>query len=304
MPHVWLNGHLADEATAAVSARDAGLLHGAGVFTTMRAYGGRVFRLDEHLKRLRRSCEHLFVPLVHKDELIASAVENLLGRNSLTDARVRITITRGVTGRDPLHGTRMEPTTLITAAPFEPYPEDYYRSGLTVIVLDEQKANPYDIQAGHKTLDYFSRLAALKSAAERRAGEALWFNVHNYLQSGSISNVFIVKDGCVLTPPTPVDLQNRETAGGIPYPRSATLPGITRLTTLELADSAGVPTRIASIDINALLDADEVFLTNSIMGIMPVSRIEQHGIGDARPGPITQQLARLYEQRIRETSAP
>jgi len=84
-------------------------------------------------------------------------------------------------------------TVFLTAAPIEPYPAEFYQRGLTAIVLDEQKLNPYDLQAGHKTLNYLSRLAALREANRRGAGEALWFNVHNYLQSGSISNVFIVK---------------------------------------------------------------------------------------------------------------
>ena len=103
---------------------------------------------------------------------------------------------------------RLSPTVFLTAAELEPYPEEYYRRRLTVVLLDEQKLNPYDVQAGHKTLNYFSRLSALREANRRGAGEALWFNVHNYLQSGSISNVFVVKDGVIVTPPTAVELRD------------------------------------------------------------------------------------------------
>src|SRR5687768_9601305 len=110
MPDVWINGQFVPEESASVSVRDTGLLHAAGVFTTMRAYGGRVFALDRHLARLRGSCEALFIPLQHKDEALSSAATELLGRNGLAEARLRLTVTRGMAHSDPLHGTRLEPT--------------------------------------------------------------------------------------------------------------------------------------------------------------------------------------------------
>jgi branched-chain amino acid aminotransferase len=179
MPTVWINARFEDESTASVSLRDAGLLHGAGVFTTMRSYGGKVFRLDQHLRRLRDSCEALFVPLQYKDDVLSGAADELQRRDGLSEARLRLTVTRGASTPDPLHGNRLEPTAFLTAAPLEPYPREYYERGLTAVLLDEQKLNPYDLQAGHKTLNYFSRLAALREANRRGAGEALWFNVHN-----------------------------------------------------------------------------------------------------------------------------
>src|SRR3954468_3365118 len=125
MAQVWLNGSFVDESAASVSIRDTGLLHAAGVVPTMRRYGGRVFRLGDDLRRLRDSCEALFVPLPHKDEVVAGAAEELLGRNGLEAARLRLTVTRGMSTQDPLHGLRLEPTVFLPAAPFEPYPEEY-----------------------------------------------------------------------------------------------------------------------------------------------------------------------------------
>jgi branched-chain amino acid aminotransferase len=304
MADVWLNNNFVDENDASVSIRDAGLLHGAGVFTTMRAHNGRVFQLARHLRRLRDSCEALFVPLQEKDAAIEAAATELLNRNGLPDARLRLTVTRGTLSQDPLHGTRLEPTVFLTAAPFEPYPVEYYQRGLTVILLDEQKLNPYDLQAGHKTLDYFSRLAALREANRRGAGEALWFSVHNYLQSGSISNVFLVEAGKLVTPPTPQELRDKAVADAVPYPKSNVLPGVTRAMVLDLAREAGIEVQLAGIDVNRLLAADELLLTNSIMGVMPVCRIERKPVGNDRPGPITLQLAnRLREQMELESSA-
>ena len=295
----WFNGNFVDEAQASVPLRDTGLLHGAGVFTTMRSYDGRVHGIDQHLKRMRDSCEALFIPLQYKDEILRAAASELLTRNDLADARLRLTVTRGTAQQDPLHGTHLQPNVFITAGPLEPYPAEFYERGLTVIVLDEEKLNPYDLQAGHKTLNYLSRLAALREANRRGASEALWFNVHNYLQSGSISNVFIVKDNAIITPPTNVELRDREVAAATKYPRSNVLPGVTRGAILEIAEREGMRVRLESIDITQLLDADEVFISNSIMQVMPVCRIERRAIGGNRPGPVTRRIMAMYDAALR-----
>ena len=299
MSYAWINGQFVEETQASVPLRDAGLLHAAGVFTTMRAWGRRVFRLSQHLARLRRSCQHLYIPLEHSDDDLTHAVDQLLTRNQLSEARLRLTVTRGASAQDPLHGLRMQPNVFLTAAQLEPYPDEFYQRGMTAIVLDEQKANPYDIQAGHKTLNYFSRLAALRAANQIGAGEALWFNVHNYLQSGSISNVFLVKAGALITPPTQPEIETDPAlAQRLPYARSNVLPGITRGAVFELARAAGVAVNLSAIPITDLLEADEVFLTNSVMAVMPVCRIERRPIGEDRPGPLTLQLSKSLADTI------
>lgn len=299
MPQTWINGQFIDEADARVPLSDAGLLYAAGVFTTLRSVNRRVYRLGDHLARLRRSCEALFIPLQHRDEHLAVAIDELLDRNGLDDARLRLTVTRGSSAQDPLHGQHLSPTVFLTAAPFTPYPAEFYSNGITVTVVDDQKLNPYDLQAGHKTLNYFSRLAALRSANKLGAAEALWFNVHNYLQSGSITNVFVVKNGQLRTPPTPEELHDKALAETIPYPRSNVLPGITRKAVLTLAEQNRIETRLTALTINDLLEADEVFITNSIMLIVPVARIERRELGHGRPGPITRQLMTLIEDDLR-----
>ena len=304
MAFAWLNGGFVDEASASVSLRDTGLLHGAGVFTTMRGYGGRVFALDRHLRRLRESCDALFLPQQYKDEALADATDELLRRNELTDARLRLTVTRGAARQDPLHGLSLSPNVFLTAGPLEPYPAEYYERGLTVVLLDEQKLNPYDLAAGHKTLNYFSRLAALRDANRRGAGEALWFNIYNHLESGSITNVFVLKDGVLVTPPTPTDLRDAAIAASTAYPKSCVLPGVTRSVVLGLARAAGVETSVRSVDVNRLLAADEVFLTNSVMGVMPVCRLERKAVGDDRPGPVTRRLADLYSAAVSDGHDP
>jgi len=300
MPIAWFNGQFIDDDAPAVALRDTGLLHAAGVFTTMRARAGRVFRLTHHLARLRASSEALFVPLKYSDAELASAIDEVLTRNNLADARLRLTVTRGQSTQDPLHGTHLTPNCFLTATDLQPYPATYYAQGLTVLLNDEQKLNPYDMQAGHKTLDYFSRLAALREAVRRGAGESLWFNVHNYLQSACVANVLVVKDRTLITPPTPEELRDPDVAAACPYPRSNVLPGITRGAVLELARRDNLAVRVAALNVNDLLAADEVFLTNSIMQVMPVGRIEKHAVGQEVPGPVTQRVMDLYQEELNE----
>src|SRR4051812_8933282 len=107
MAIVWLNGDLIDESEAALPIRDTGVLHAAGVFTTMRSYGGTVFRLAQHLRRVRESCEALSIPLQYDDEDLKTVAEEVLARNNLADARLRLTVTRGSAREDPEHGMRL-----------------------------------------------------------------------------------------------------------------------------------------------------------------------------------------------------
>ena len=295
MATLWINGELADEAQAGVGLRDGGLLHAAGVFTTTKAVGGRTFGLDRHLKRLRDSCDALHVPLAHGDDELRGAVDAVLAANNLADARLRITATRGRAVRDPVHGEAFRPTCFVVADELSPYPAEFYQKGMIVVLNSEQKANPYDVQAGHKTLDYLSRFAALREASRRGAGESLWFNVHNLLQSGSISNVFLVEEiagvETLVTPPTNEDLRDEAVRRSCPYPRSNALPGVARAAVLDWAAKNGAATQRVPIDVNRLLAAREVFLTNSVMGVMPVTKIEQSGVGDANPGDLTRRVA-------------
>ncbi len=294
MSTVWMNGRLIDEETAHVSVKDLGLLHGVGVFTTMRATAKRVRSVSAHLARVRVSCEAFAIPLTYTDADLETALTELLADANFADARLRLTITRGVQRADAQHGIVIEPSVFITATPFESYPQELYANGMTALAYDQFKLNPYDPQAGHKTLDYLSRFAALRDAQQRTANEALLFNVHNYLQSGSMSNVFLVKAGKLLTPPTQVDLKDDSIAKHTPYPRSNVLPGVVRGEILELAKSISIDTEIRALTVSDLLEADEVFVTNSIMNVMPICRIERKAIGNGKPGELTQQLAAAY----------
>ncbi len=284
---VFLNGEFRAATEARISAWDGGWLHGAGLFETMRAYRGRIFRLDAHLERLMASAQKLLTPLERPDLPLTSDLEALLRRNGLTDARVRLTVSAGsmldmgttqaAGGQDRPKLTACATAAPLPAYPLPAYPGELYATGMNVCV-SPYKVSPDDPIAGHKSTCYLPRLLALRHAQAKRCGEALWFTTGNLLAEGSISNVFIVRDGRLATPPVDTPL----------------LPGITRAAVLELAPAVGVEVEQRSLTINDLLDADEVFLTNTIMELMPVCRVEKRDIGHGKPGPITQELRSAY----------
>lgn len=268
---VYLNGEWRTRRDAAVSADDRGLLQGAGLFETMIARNGRVWRLERHLARMKRSSEALALPLPPDFADLPAIADELLRRTALRTAKVRLTVTAGAPDVDAARSIR--PTSLLSAAPFEPYPDVLYDRGMTVLVSRYRQSRD-DPLAGHKTLSYLSRLAALQAAYRSGCQEALWFTPDLTLAEGSISSVFVLSAGRLRTPPldTPV------------------LPGITREAVLELARDSSVETVEESLTIDDVLDADEVFLTNVGLGVMPVCRVERKAIGDERPGALTQRF--------------
>jgi branched-chain amino acid aminotransferase len=273
MEKVFLNGQITDAAKAAIPVTDSSYLYGIGLFETMRAVGGRVFRLADHLERLGNSAALLGIANSFSSEQITAAIEQTLAANKLTEARLRLELSNGPIQPDGTAKTHL----LITAAPFTPYPEDYYAKGVRVI-LTNFRQNPKDPYCGHKTTCYGPRLTALKNAHEKLAAEALWFTTENALAEGCVSNVFLVKEGALYTPPveTPV------------------LPGIARKTVLEIAEAQNIVCYQQPLRIGDLLGAEEVFLTNVIMDILPVTAVEAHTVADGKPGPVTAKLAAAY----------
>lgn len=280
--HVYLNGKILPAATATISVFDGGFTHAAGLWETMRAYNSRIMRFQEHIDRLNRSADTLGINVRLDADVIAEAIASLLAANELTEARVRVVVTPGSIPR-PGATAQIDtlPTTLITATPPNRYPPEIYKSGFRVCI-SPYRQNRLDPVAGHKTLAYLPRLLSMKDAAERRCNESLWFNTDNMLAEGAVCNVFIVKDDAISTPPldTPV------------------LPGATRQAVIDLAEENGIRCDEAAIDIDRLLAADEVFLTGSVLEIMPVTAIEKHVVGDGMPGAMAKRMMKLYQELV------
>jgi len=282
---VYVSGNLVPAGEACISALDAGVLLGAGLFETLRTYAGKPFRLGAHLARLRASGEFFRIFVRETDAEITATVARLLEANGVPDARVRLTATRGPLAAAVDDDEAPPATLIITTGPMTPYPAELYEKGATVVVSDI-RISADDPTVYHKTTGYLRNLLALRDAHRARATEALLFNTKGRLAEGSLSNVFVVSGGRLLTPPVEEGL----------------LAGITRAAVLELAAEVGVPAEQQPLAVRDCLDADEMFLTNSIMELLPVGRVERKEIGTGQPGPVTKQLASAYRALvIRET---
>ena len=279
MEKVFLNDKLVDIDKACISVTDSGFLYGAGIFETMRSYNGVVFSLKDHLDRLFFSAKKLSINNAYDKKFITDAIYKLLKANKLTDARLRLTLTGGPMS-EPEEKRRA--TLLITATKIQPYPPEYYKNGV-LAVLCPFRQNPTEPIYRHKTINYFSRMLGLQFAHQRRAAEALWFTVDNRLAEGCISNVFLVKDSVLYTPPikTPV------------------LAGVARKTVCQIAIKNSIKLVEKDLSIDDVLGADEIFLTNVIMQIMPVSGVEKHTVGDGKVGPMVKKLQKCFDELIK-----
>ena len=275
---VFLNDGLVDSDKAKISATDSGLLYGAGLFETLRCDNNVVFRIDDHLERLFASAKALSINIIYDKKYITDAVSQTLKANNLINARMRITITGGAVSSDDQHRS----TLLIAATKLSTYPDEYYQKGVQA-VLSPYRQNPNDPTHGHKTTSCFSRMLALQFAHQKKAAEAIWFTTEGFLAEGCISNIFLVKDNIICTPrvETPV------------------LAGIARKTVIELAEQNSIELAEKDLTIDDLLAADEVFLTNVIMLIMPVHSIEKHAFGAGKVGAVTIKVKKLFDDFLK-----
>ena len=276
---VFLNDKLVDIDKACVSVTDSGLLYGAGLFETMRSRNGIVFCLEDHLDRLFFSAGTLSVNITYDKKYITDAIYKVLQANELADARLRLTLTGGPMSEPE---ERRKSTLLITAANMVPYPAAYYNKGV-LVVLCPFRQNASEPTHGRKTTSYFSRMIGLNFAHSKKAAEALWFTTENQLAEGCISNVFLVKDSVLYTPPieTPV------------------LAGVARKAVCQIALLNSIKLVEKDLYIDDVLAADEIFLTNVIMQIMPVSGVEKHTVGDGKVGPVTKKLQKSFGEFVK-----
>jgi branched-chain amino acid aminotransferase len=276
---VSINGRLSPADQAQVSVFDSSFMQGVGLFTTMRAYGGRVFRLDRHIDRLKNSATVLGWALPIEEDTLQSCVDQVVAATEQSDARVRLTLTSGSlrAGMEEAAGL----TIVANASPGVSYPRELYQKGVSVNVSRFRQSG-LEPTAGHKTTSYFSRLAALREAHAKGVFESLWLSLDANVAEGSISSIFILDDGVLVTPPleTPV------------------LPGITRAAVIELAAEERIPVREESFSLETLLEADEVFLTSSMIEILPVVRVNREAIGNEKPGDATRQLYEAYGRLV------
>lgn len=278
---VWLNGRLLPARDAGVSPFDHGLLVGDGVFETLAAWDGEPFALHRHWRRLERSAAMLGIP-APGEALLRQAIGGVLHANQLARARVRVTVT---SGDAPLGSARSEqgidPLVLVAAAPLPVYPPT------EEVVVVPFSRNPGGALSGCKSTSYGENVVALKWARERGGGEAVFANVDGQLCEGTGSNVFLVRDGRLLTPPL----------------ESGCLAGVTRELVLELATGAGLAVAEEGLPIGALAAADEAFLTSTTRELQPIGKVDGQPLAEA-PGAVTRQLQLLWRGLLQQGMEP
>jgi branched-chain amino acid aminotransferase len=277
MPQVYLNGSILDATEATVSISDGGFLYGVGLYEILRADGGRIFALSDHMDRLLASATALGIACPFDKPALESAIRRILQANELTDARIRLTLTAGSISDNE----SPQPTLLITASPQSAYPPDYYRNGVRVALADSRQ-NPFDPTTGHKTTSFLSRLNALNRAMKKGCFEAIWFTPEGVLAEACMSNVFLVKDSALLTPRI----------------ETPAMPGIARKHILQLAEQNQITHQETDLTISDLLSAPEVFLTSVSVKLLPVVGIEAHTVGEGKVGPVTNKLMEAFDRLL------
>ncbi|MCX8091502.1 MAG: branched-chain-amino-acid transaminase [Verrucomicrobiae bacterium] len=285
---VYINGKFYSEKHAQISVFDHGLLYGDGIFEGIRAYNGRVFKLKEHIDRLYSSARAILLTIPMSPAALTRAVLETCRANRIRDGYIRLVVTRGVgtLGLDPKRCRR--PSIIIIADKIQLYPPSLYERGMEIITVPTTRNLHNALNPAIKSLNYLNNILAKIEASNAGCEEAVMLNAEGFVAECTGDNIFIVKQGELLTPPL--------SAGA--------LYGITRRTVIELAEEAGYKVREPNLTRYDLYNADECFLTGTGAEIVPVTRIDGRTIGRGRPGPVTRELEQRYRALTRIAGEP
>jgi branched-chain amino acid aminotransferase len=283
-PRVYISGKLVEKSDAKISVFDHGLLYGDGVFEGIRAYSGRVFRLKQHVDRLYLSALGIHLQIPMKREEMAAAIVDTLAQNKLSDAYIRVVVTRGAgsLGLDPRKTS--DPQIIIITDKISLYPEELYEHGLKIVTAATTRNHPNAVNPRIKSLNYLNNILARIEGTEAGCMEALMLNHEGHVAECTGDNIFVVHAGKIHTPS--VD--------------SGILEGITRDAVIELARAAGYSVTERTMDRHDVFTADECFLTGTAAELIPVVACDGRTIGAGRPGPITRELRERFQRLVRE----
>lgn len=274
---IYIDGKYLPKEEAHISVFDHGFLYGDGVFEGIRAYNGRVFRLQEHLDRLYDSARTIDLKVPVPKEEMAGIILEVLRRNNLSNGYIRPLVTRGVgdLGLDP----RKCPiaSVIVIAVEWGAMYGDLYEKGLKAITVSVRRNPAEALPPNVKSLNYLNNILGKIEANYKGGDEAIFFDTNGYMSEGSGDNIFIVKNGIIFTPPT---LNN--------------LRGITRAVVLEIAKSHGLTLVEQNLGYYDMYSADEVFVTGTAAEVAPIVLIDGRAIGTGKPGPVTRQLMAAF----------
>ncbi|MGC9260307.1 MAG: branched-chain-amino-acid transaminase [Phycisphaerae bacterium] len=278
-----MNGKLVPPDKAAVSIFDHGVLYGDGVFEGLRQYHGRVFRQADHLNRLYASARVIRLEIPYSQSAIMAAIAQTLQANNLQDSYIRLVVTRGAGSLDISPATCGTPAVFIIAGRIAMYSQETYQKGMAIITASTPRVAAAALSPRIKSLNYLNNIMAKWEAIDAGAAEAVMLNHLGFVCECTADNIFIVRDGQLLTPAE----------------ESGILLGVSRAVVLELAAEAKIPTRQANLTRYDLYTADECFLTGTGAEIVPVTSVDKRTVGDGAVGPITQQLTTAFHRYAR-----
>lgn len=278
-PIVNLNGEFLNANEAKISIMDNGFLFGYGVFAGMRIYNGTVFRLESHLSRLQKSSERLGI--VVKTSGLGAPVLETIRANNLKNGQVRITISAGEGSLVPDPRSCAKPTILITAAVYNPPAPDIYEKGFKAVISTIRRHSGSPVSE-MKTINYVESMLARQEARMANYNDALLLNEKGYLSESSSGNVFIVKNKVLKTPPE----------------NSGFISGVVREVVMNIAPELDIKSVETNIGLQDLFEADEAFLTNSVIEIMPLVSVNERDIGLGKPGAITRRLMEAFRDQV------
>ena len=283
-PLIWLDGKLLPKTQAKISVYDHGLLYGDGVFEGIRQYHGKVFEKEAHLRRLFESAQGIRLKMPFSRAQISAALEETLQANNLKDSYIRLVVTRGIgyLGVSPANCT--VPSVFIIADSIQMYPEGTYQNGMAIITASVARNHPNSLSPKIKSLNYLNNILAKWEAIDAGVPEALMLNHLGYVAECTGDNIFLVKNGVLLTPGEECGI----------------LVGITRQVVMGLARAAGIEVREANLTRQDLYVADECFLTGTGAEVVPVTSIDRRAIGDGKVGSTTRKLMEAFHRQLRE----
>jgi branched-chain amino acid aminotransferase len=289
---VFFNGEFMQAENAQVSIFDHGLLYGDGVFEGIRIYGGRVFKLHEHVRRLYSSAHSFLIPLEehYPEKEFAENVLETVRRNGLENGYIRVTVTRGVgLGLDPKSFEGRPPTVIVSASTLSLYPESCYQNGMEVVTVGLRLPRPDAIDPRIKsTGKYINNIWAKFLANQYGADEGLMLTADGYVAEATGDNIFIIEGGRLCTPPVYIGL----------------LPGITRATVMDLAREGGIEVEEKMMTLFDIYNAQEAFLTGTAAEVVPMVKLDGRVIGDGKPGPVTKGLIERFHRYTHEVGVP
>ena len=285
---IYIDGEFLPKAEAKVSVFDHGLLYGDGVFEGIRSYNGRVFKLDKHLERLYDSAKSIMLQIPISIETMKETVLETLRRNRLTEAYIRLIITRGVgdLGLDP--DKCPKPSIIIIADKIVLYPQKFYEDGLEIVTASVRRNYAEAINPRIKSLNYLNNILAKIEGKQAGAEEVLMLNAEGYVVECTGDNIFWIKNETLVTPPVHIGI----------------LEGVTRNSVINLAQDAGIHVEERVFTRHDLYIADECFLTGTAAEVIPVVKIDRRAIGDGQPGKITQRLIAAFRQYANSSGTP